>query len=158
MDDAAGPVPGPNEPGGSTDRPPVAPVTPSVPVAQQRVRGAEAAKLHLTLVLVLALCAVAFRFEIGRALGGNSLSWAYVFEWPMFAVFGLYMWWTLLHGGRPGRAADDAKGSRSTRTAKALDPKYAGMLEAWEAHQRELQAAQAEAEGREVPGPQTGSA
>ena len=31
--------------------------------------------------------------------------------------------------------------------APALDPKYAGMLEAWEAHQRELRASVAATEG-----------
>ena len=33
-----------------------------------------------------------------RALGGNSFSWVYVFEWPIFAGFAVYMWWNLLHG------------------------------------------------------------
>ena len=46
-------------------------------------------------------------FEVLRALGGNTLSWAYVFEWPIFAGFAIYMWWNLLHGhdGVDGRAA-----------------------------------------------------
>lgn len=116
--------------------------------AARRATGAEAVKVHLTLLVVLALCAVAFRFELARALGGNGLSWAYVFEWPLFAIFGVYMWWSVLHGGRtPMR-----RGHRERPVAPAVDPRYAGMLEAWQAHQRELQAAQAEAEGRDPPG------
>ena len=63
-----------------------------------RLRGGDAFRLHLTLTLGLALCVSAFIFEVMRALGGNSLSWAYVFEWPIFAVFAIYMWWNLLHG------------------------------------------------------------
>ena len=62
-----------------------------------RLRGTPALKLHLTLAAGLALCIGAFVFEVGRALGGNTLSWAYVFEWPIFAAFAVYMWWNLLH-------------------------------------------------------------
>jgi len=105
-----------------------------------RLTGGEAARTHVVLVVGLALCAVAFWFELRRALGGNGLSWAYVFEWPLFAVFAVYMWWNVLHGGRVRR-------TRPARPQPALDPKYAGMLEAWEAHQRELQASVAATEG-----------
>jgi hypothetical protein len=62
-----------------------------------------ALKLHaVILVLVpafLALCA----WQISRAIGGNNLSWAYVFEWPIFAGYAIYMWWRFVH-----EAADDA--------------------------------------------------
>ena len=116
--------------------------------AAPRAKGVEAAKIHLTLLVALALCAVAFRFELGRALGGNGLSWAYVFEWPLFAIFAVYMWWSVLHGGRT-----HTRRTRPDRPAgPAVDPRYAGMLEAWQAHQRDLQASQAEAEGRDPPG------
>jgi hypothetical protein len=46
----------------------------------------------------LTICVGAFVIEVIRALGGNSLSWAYVFEWPILATFAIYMWWNLLHG------------------------------------------------------------
>ena len=46
-----------------------------------------AIKLHVVILIVvpafLALCL----WQISRALGGNSLSWAYVFEWPLFAAY-----------------------------------------------------------------------
>ncbi len=127
-----------------------------------RLRGPEAVRVHITLLLGLALCITAFWFELGRALGGNSLSWAYVFEWPLFAVFAVYMWWNVLHGGRSTRRS--AARSRATRPAVA--PEYAGMLDAWEAHRRELLAAQAEQDavaesGRRAPhgtGPAPGGA
>lgn len=32
-----------------------------------------------------------------RAESGNSLSWAYVFEWPFFAAVVVYFWWDLIH-------------------------------------------------------------
>ncbi len=51
----------------------------------------------------MALCI----WQIHRALGGNSLSWAYVFEWPLFAAYAVYMWWRILHEkpDAAGRAA-----------------------------------------------------
>ncbi len=56
-----------------------------------------ALKLHAVVLIVvpgfMALCV----WQINRALGGNSLSWAYVFEWPLFACYVIYMWWRLLH-------------------------------------------------------------
>lgn len=108
--------------------------SPRAPVAR-RLTGAAALKLHVTLALGLAFCALAFWFEFGRALRGNNLSWAYVFEWPLLGIFGVYMWWNLLHEGR--------KSGRKQRVAKpAIAPEYAGMLAAWQEHQRELAASQ----------------
>ena len=31
-------------------------------------------------------------WQLHRALSGNELSWAYTFEWPLFAIFGAYFW------------------------------------------------------------------
>jgi hypothetical protein len=31
-------------------------------------------------------------WQLHRALSGNELSWAYTFEWPLFAIFGVYFW------------------------------------------------------------------
>jgi hypothetical protein len=31
-------------------------------------------------------------WQLRRALAGNTLSWAYTFEWPIFAVFGAVFW------------------------------------------------------------------
>jgi len=31
-------------------------------------------------------------WQLRRAEGGNELSWAYTFEWPLFAIFALYFW------------------------------------------------------------------
>jgi hypothetical protein len=100
-----------------------------------RLTGSEAAKLHLTLALALALCIAAFWFEVRRALGGNELSWAYVFEWPIFAVFAVYMWWTTLHQNR-----------RRARAAqpKVVAPEHVQMLKNWQEHLRTMAAAEAE--------------
>jgi hypothetical protein len=99
------------------------------PPAPTRVRGSEALRLHLTLAASLALCAGAFWFELGRALGGNALSWAYVFEWPLLGVFAVYMWWKFLH-------PDAQKVSSGSAT---LDPSFETMRLRWEESQRELE-------------------
>jgi hypothetical protein len=56
-----------------------------------------ALKLHAVIIIVvpafLALCV----WQIFRAVGGNELSWAYVFEWPFFAGYAVYMWWRFVH-------------------------------------------------------------
>jgi hypothetical protein len=101
-----------------------------------RLTGSEALKLHLTLAGGLALCIAGFYFEIHRALGGNALSWAYVFEWPLFAAFAVYMWWNLLHRGTVRR-------SRPTALPRVA-PEHVGMLKAWQEHQRTLAAAESE--------------
>ena len=31
-------------------------------------------------------------WQLHRALAGNGLSWAYTFEWPIFAICGLFFW------------------------------------------------------------------
>jgi hypothetical protein len=31
-------------------------------------------------------------WQLHRALGGNGLSWAYTFEWPVFAIMGAVFW------------------------------------------------------------------
>jgi len=87
-------------------------------------------KTHLTLVVGLALCTAAFVFELGRAEGCNELSWAYVFEWPLLALFAIYMWWKLLHPGFTFRRA---------REKPAVAPEYAGMLHAWQGELAKLE-------------------
>jgi hypothetical protein len=31
-------------------------------------------------------------WQLHRAISGNGLSWAYTFEWPLFAIFGAVFW------------------------------------------------------------------
>jgi hypothetical protein len=49
-------------------------------------------------------------WQFHRAESGNALSWAYTFEWPVFAAFGIVFWAkTIIDEGKPGQAegADD---------------------------------------------------
>ena len=102
-----------------------------------RLTGSEAVKLHLTLVAAVVLCLAAFWFEVRRALGGNELSWAYVFEWPIFAAFAVYMWWTTLHQNR--------RRKRDASQPKVVAPEHVQMLKNWQDHRRAMAAAESEA-------------
>jgi hypothetical protein len=54
-------------------------------------------------------------WQLHRALSGNALSWAYTFEWPLFAVFGAVFWArTIRDEFRSLRGLD-------LRTGKSLD-------------------------------------
>ena len=86
-----------------------------------------AIKLHVVILIVvpafLALCL----WQISRALGGNTLSWAYVFEWPLFAGYAVYMWWRFLHEAAedtppPATAGADPGGSDGAAAAPAPAP------------------------------------
>ena len=65
--------------------------------------------LHLTLLVLLPVFIWLTRWQLGRALDGNSLSWAYTFEWPLFAGYAIYMWWQLIHDSAR-RTPQTAKG------------------------------------------------
>jgi len=100
------------------------------------LRGSAAARAHATLAVGLAFCALAFWFEFRRAQGGNSLSWTYVFEWPLLGVFAVYMWWKMLHPDA------EVTAKRSAKKA-ALAPEFDEMLQAWEQSQRDLEQSRA---------------
>jgi hypothetical protein len=42
-------------------------------------------------------CLVAGWWQATVALSGNTLSYLYTVEWPAFAVFGIVVWWHLVH-------------------------------------------------------------
>jgi hypothetical protein len=62
--------------------------------------------LHVTVLIVVPTFFALFDWQLHRALAGNGLSWAYVFEWPFFAVYAVYLWWKLVHEP-PGTPVDD---------------------------------------------------
>lgn len=53
--------------------------------------------LHISLVLWLAMCAVAAWWQVGRAVQGNSLSFMYSIEWPVFGILGVLGWYAMLN-------------------------------------------------------------
>ena len=48
--------------------------------------------INAGLFLAELICLPAFVIEMKRALDGNTLSWAYVFEWPLLGGYAVYMW------------------------------------------------------------------
>jgi hypothetical protein len=60
--------------------------------------------LHVVIIVIVPAFAALCTWQVYRALGGNDLSWAYVFEWPFFAGYAIYMWWRLLHEAPDGTA------------------------------------------------------
>lgn len=44
-------------------------------------------------VALFVACVLLGWWQLDRAEGGNGLSWAYTFEWPLFALFTLFFWW-----------------------------------------------------------------
>ena len=57
--------------------------------------------LHVVILAVIPTFAALCDWQVHRALAGNDLSWAYVFEWPFFAGYAVYMWWRFLHDAPP---------------------------------------------------------
>ena len=53
--------------------------------------------LHLCMLVWVAGCVAAGWWQMSRALDGNSLSWVYTVEWPVFALAGVAGWWALIH-------------------------------------------------------------
>ena len=53
--------------------------------------------LHVIVVVLTPAFILLFLWQVRRATSGNTLSWAYVFEWPFFLGYLLYMWWRLVH-------------------------------------------------------------
>ena len=47
-------------------------------------------------------------WQISRAAAGNSLSWAYAVEWPIFAGFVVFVWWREVKLARRRAAEADA--------------------------------------------------
>ncbi len=65
--------------------------------------------MHVTLLVLLPTFALLTRWQLSRALDGNTLSWAYTFEWPLFAGYAIYVWWQLVHDQRVPVASPAAK-------------------------------------------------
>jgi hypothetical protein len=105
------------------------------------VRWPRHTSLHLALLAGLLLCATATTVEWRRAHEGHVAAWAYLIEWPVFAVAGGIVWWRLIHPApnRPSvHVVADTDDDEST-----TDPD----LIAWRNYQRQIEAASDEERG-----------
>jgi len=64
---------------------------------RERWLSRRAVFLHLGFLLFVPVCIAATWWQITRAEDGNGLSYLYSFEWPVFAILGVYFWWMFLH-------------------------------------------------------------
>ncbi len=64
---------------------------------RERWLSRRALTLHAAVVLWVPGCLMAGWWQVTRALGGNGLSYLYSVEWPVFALVGIWMWWSLIH-------------------------------------------------------------
>jgi hypothetical protein len=80
----------------------------------------ERIRIHFGLVLAELICLSAFVVELQRALGGNELSWAYVFEWPLFGAYAIYMWRKLLNEQSTRQRDGDAAESNESEDPQLL--------------------------------------
>ena len=71
--------------------------------------------LHVTLLIVLPLFAWLTIWQLDRALGGNSLSWAYTIDWPLFGLSAIYLWW------HPGTTDPAERAAVAAQTAAAVE-------------------------------------
>jgi hypothetical protein len=72
-------------------------------------------------------------WQLHRAMSGNALSWAYTFEWPVFAVFGVVFWAKTIRDELrpapppgPARDVDLPAGAAQARAAGQAGPGDAG--------------------------------
>jgi DNA-binding transcriptional regulator of glucitol operon len=82
-----------------------------------------AVKLHVVILIVVPAFMALCLWQVSRALGGNSLSWAYVFEWPIFAAYAIYMWWRFVHEATQDRSPGDTAAADPGGPSAAADPK-----------------------------------
>jgi hypothetical protein len=124
--------------------------------------------LHLVALLVVPGFLALAWWQLDRALSGNSLSWAYTFEWPFFAGYGVFVWWRLVHDQRhrgevPALVGDPesrpvgwALGSgRADRRARRAGHRAARPTVAEMAALALAEAAAEEAAGAAIPEPAT---
>jgi len=65
-------------------------------------------------------------WQFHRAESGNPLSWAYTFEWPIFAIFGVVFWAKTIRDELKPPAAADSGGAEAATADGAVLPAGAG--------------------------------
>lgn len=93
--------------------------------------------LHLLAVTLFGVFLFFGWWQLDRAQAGNDRSWAYTFEWPIFAVFVVVMWVKMMRdtlsddgsGGQPEPVAAESAVPSTTeeiiREHEAEDPELA---------------------------------
>jgi DNA-binding transcriptional regulator of glucitol operon len=96
-----------------------------------------AVKLHVVILIVVPAFLLLCLWQVSRALDGNSLSWAYVFEWPIFAAYAIYMWWRFVHEAAEDTSPPVAAGADPGGPAAAASPTTPAPAPAGPAEEKE---------------------
>jgi DNA-binding transcriptional regulator of glucitol operon len=61
------------------------------------------------MVILTVACLVLGWWQIGRARGGNGLSFGYAIEWPAFAIFVVFVWYREIRIQRAGKPEEPVR-------------------------------------------------
>jgi hypothetical protein len=90
---------------------------------------------HLFAVVAVAGMLWLGDWQLHRAESGNELSWAYTFEWPLFAVSGVYFWVRTireeLHAGAEPRRQRGPAGSAQHEESAQLEGDQPELADAY---------------------------
>jgi hypothetical protein len=84
-------------------------------VVRERWLSRRSLGLHAAVTLWVPACLFAGWWQVTRALDGNGLSYLYSVEWPVLALVGVWIWWSLVHtdpdtvGARAQRRMEEAR-------------------------------------------------
>jgi hypothetical protein len=78
--------------------------------------------LHIGCLLFVPFCVAATWWQITRAEDGNGLSYLYTFEWPVFALLGVYFWWQFLHTDYEAVGLRGMRNQAAAELATTTDP------------------------------------
>jgi DNA-binding transcriptional regulator of glucitol operon len=65
--------------------------------------------LHTVVIVLVVAFLWLGQWQYGRATRGNNLSWAYTFQWPLFALFVLGLWVKMMRDETRGDAKPKAE-------------------------------------------------
>ncbi len=73
---------------------------------------------HAVMIILVVACLLLGWWQIGRAAGGNALSFGYAIEWPVFALFVVFIWYREVRADLHPEA--DAEEETEPRPASSL--------------------------------------
>ncbi|TWJ20959.1 hypothetical protein [Micromonospora endolithica] len=77
---------------------------------------------HLVVLVVAGVFVRLGWWQFEHALAGNTLSYGYALQWPVFAAFGVFFWIRLLTGSPPDRTPKGGGPSRGPAAAPVAVP------------------------------------
>jgi hypothetical protein len=89
---------------------------------RERWLSRRAVFLHIGCLLFVPFCVAATWWQITRAEDGNGLSYLYTFEWPVFAILGVYFWWQFLHTDYDAVGLRGMRNQAAAELASTTDP------------------------------------